>query len=289
MTLTVAAPAKLNLGLEVVGRRDDGLHELVSIMVNIDIADQLVLSPGAGLELTGPYAEGAPLDPGREIASRTMTALAAEAGRTLDLHVAIDKRVPVGAGLGGGSGDAAAVLRAAPALGVEIDPDRLLSLALELGADVPFQLVGGAALVRGAGEQVESLPLPDLWVAVAFPGIEVSTAAVFAELRPDEWGDGRVLEAAARLVRDGRGAGALSRLPNSLLAPATRVCPELAEVIGRLRRRGWDPHLTGTGSALFQVCLDRGEAEALAVRTWDIGLRAWAARAIRAPAVHTAS
>jgi 4-diphosphocytidyl-2-C-methyl-D-erythritol kinase len=284
VTLGLTAPAKLNLGLEVVGRRDDGLHELVSIMVNIDLADRLVLSPGAGLTVEGPYAIGPPVDPSREITSRALAALGSAAGRDLGLGVAITKRIPVGAGLGGGSGDAAAVLRAAGALGVDLDADRLASLAFTLGADVPFQLRGGAALVRGAGERVESLPVPELWAAVVFPGFQVSTAAVFGELRADEWSGGRIVEAAARFLRDGGGAGALSRLPNNLLGPATRVCPELAEVIATLRKLGWDPRLTGTGSTFFQVCFDRAEAESLTARTWDLGLRAWAVRAIPASA-----
>lgn len=283
MTLTLTAPAKLNLGLEVTGRRDDGLHELVSIMVNIDLADELELSPGSSVTVAGPYASGAPLDREREIASQALAALGSAAGRDLGLGVAINKRIPVGAGLGGGSGDAAAVLRAAAALGVNLDADRLAAMAMTLGADVPFQLRGGAALVRGAGERVDPLPVPDLWAAVVFPGIRVSTAAVFGELRVDEWSGGRTIEAAARFVRDGGGAGALSRLPNNLLAPATRVCPELAEVIASLRALGWDPRLTGSGSALFQVCIDRAEAESLTMRTWDLGLRAWAVRAIPAP------
>lgn len=283
MTLTLTAPAKLNLGLEVAGRRDDGLHELVSIMVNIDLADELELSPGSGLTVAGPYAAGTPRDREREIASRALAALGSAAGRDLGLGVAIDKRIPVGAGLGGGSGDAAAVLRAAAALGVDLDADRVAGLAMTLGADVPFQLQGGAALVRGAGERVEPLPVPELWAAVVFPGIRVSTAAVFGELRADEWSGGGVIEAAARFLRDGGGAGALSRLPNNLLAPATRVYPELVEVIASLRGLGWEPRLTGTGSALFQVCIDRAEAESLTVRTWDQGLRAWAVRAIPAP------
>jgi 4-diphosphocytidyl-2-C-methyl-D-erythritol kinase len=283
VTLRLTAPAKLNLGLEVVGRRDDGLHQLVSIMVNIDLADEVVLSPGSGLSLDGPYATAAPVDPAREITSRALAVLGSVAGGDLGLGVAINKRIPVGAGLGGGSGDAAAVLRAARALGVDVAADRLASLAMMLGADVPFQLRGGAGLVRGAGERVESLPVPELWAAVVFPDIQVSTSAVFGELRADEWSGGTVTEAAARLLRAGGGAGALSRLPNNLLAPATRVCPQLAEVIATLRKHGWDPRLTGTGSALFQVCFDRAEAESLTVNTWDLGLRAWAVRAIPAP------
>ena len=101
---------------------------------------------------------------------------------------------------------------------------------------------------------------------------------MFAELREDEWGDGRVIEAAARFVRDGGGAGALTRLPNSLLAPAVRLHPALGEAIASLRRAGWDPRMSGSGSTLFQVCFDRAEADALAVHTWDLGLRAWSVR-----------
>ncbi|MFN2463284.1 MAG: 4-(cytidine 5'-diphospho)-2-C-methyl-D-erythritol kinase [Candidatus Dormibacteria bacterium] len=283
MTLSLPAPAKVNLGLEVVGRRPDGLHELVSLMVNVDLADTVALVPGGGLEVSGPYAPAEPMDPATELASRAVAALEAEAGRALGLGVALEKRIPVGAGLGGGSADAAAVLRAAASMGVELAPARARELALTLGADVPFQLHGGAALVRGVGEQLEELPVPEAYIAMVFPGIHVSTAAVFGELRPEEWGDGRVVQAGARFLRDGGGAGALTRLPNSLLPPALRLYPELGETIASLSRAGWDPRLSGSGSTLFQVCFDRADAEALVVRTWDLGLRAWAVRPIAAP------
>ena len=279
----LVAPAKVNLGLEVVGRRSDGLHELVSILANVDLADVVTLQPGSGLEVTGSYAPVTPLRPDEELASRALGLLEGAAGRPLGLGVTIEKRVPLGAGLGGGSADAAAVLRAAPALGVALEPGRASALALQLGADVPFQLQGGAALVRGVGEQLENLPLPEAWLAMVFPGISISTAAVFGELRPEEWGDGRKTAAAARFLQDGGGAGALTRLPNSLLAPALRLHPELGEAIASLRRAGWDPRMSGSGSTLFQVCFDRADAEALAVRTWDLGLRAWAVPLVAAP------
>ena len=160
MTYRLVAPAKVNLGLEVVGRRADGLHELVSILVNVDLADEVRLEPGAGLAVTGSYAPAEPLGPETELASRALRALEAEAGRELGLAVSIDKRIPMGAGLGGGSADAAAVLRAAPELGVTLAPERAAELALDLGADVPFQLQGGAALVRGWGSMSRSCPFP---------------------------------------------------------------------------------------------------------------------------------
>jgi 4-diphosphocytidyl-2-C-methyl-D-erythritol kinase len=280
---SLRAAAKVNLGLEVVGRRNDGLHRLVSILVNVDLQDEITLSPGKGLEVSGPYAPEPPLRPADELTCRALRVLEAESGQSLGLRVSVDKRIPVGAGLGGGSADAAAVLRASRALGVEVASTRLVELALELGADVPFQLTGGAALVSGVGEELEALPLPDAWLALAFPGISISTAAVFTELDPGEWGDGRVTTAAARFLRDGGGPGALTRLPNSLLAPALRLYPALGEAISALRRAGWDPRMSGSGSTLFQVCFDRSEAEALAVRTWDLGLRAWAVPVIAAP------
>jgi 4-diphosphocytidyl-2-C-methyl-D-erythritol kinase len=287
LSILYDAPAKLNLGLEVVGRRDDGLHELVSIMVNVDLADEVRFSNfprnGSEVVVTGPYAAATPADPARELASRALRALEARTGRSSGWWIDIEKRIPVGAGLGGGSADAAAVLRAAADLDVGLPAEELAAVALELGADVPFQLRGGAALVRGVGEILEPLPVPELWAAVVFPGIEISTAAVFGELKQEEWGTGRMIEAAARFVADGGGVGALTRLPNSLLAPATRLYPELAGRVAELRQKGWEPRLTGTGSALFQVCFDRAEAEALAVRTWDMGLRAWAVHAIEAP------
>jgi 4-diphosphocytidyl-2-C-methyl-D-erythritol kinase len=278
MTIRMEAPAKLNLGLEVVGRRPDGLHDLASIMVNIDLADFVTLDQGRGLEIGGTYARE--INPAVELASRALRALEGQAGRQLGRALTIEKRIPVGSGLGGGSADAAAVLRAAPALGVATTPARLRQIALQLGADVPFQFLGGAALVTGAGEHLEQLELEETWLAVGFAGLSVSTAKVFGELRADEWGTGKAVVKAARAIRAGIGAAAVARLPNDLLAPATRVYPELESLVAALRKRGWDPRLTGTGSALFQVCWEKSEAEALAVKAWDVGMRAWAVHTV---------
>ena len=281
MTLTIEAPAKLNLGIEVVGRRPNGLHDLASIMVNIDLADLVTLDQGRGVEIGGTYCRD--INPEVELASRALRSLESQAGRRLGMGLRIDKRIPIGSGLGGGSADAAAVLRAAPALGVEVAPGRLSQIALELGADVPFQLLGGAALVTGAGEHLEQLELEETWLAMGFAGLLVSTAKVFGELRPDEWGTGKAVATAARAIRAGIGAAAVAGLPNDLLAPATRVYPELETLVAALRKRGWDPRLTGTGSALFQVCWERSEAEALAVKAWDVGMRAWAVHTVPPP------
>lgn len=163
---TVMAPAKVTLSLHVVGGRADGLHEIEAEMVTVDLADRLEIDPGGhGLVLEGGReALGVPGGP----ANLVLRALVL-AGR--QARVVLRKVVPAGGGLGGGSSDAAAVLRWA---GID-DP----AIALSLGSDVPFCLVGGRAMVRGLGEQVEPLPYRAMTLVLLLPPLTVSTAAVY--------------------------------------------------------------------------------------------------------------
>jgi 4-diphosphocytidyl-2-C-methyl-D-erythritol kinase len=285
MSLTLRAAAKVNLGLEVTGRRPDGYHELRSIMVNVDIFDTLVIDPGEGTTVGGEAATGA-IAADRELASLALRALETLAGRRLGMGLRLRKLIPLGAGLGGGSGDAAAVLRAAPRLGVEADSQRLAQLALELGADVPFQLAGGAALVGGVGELIEPLPYREIWLALAFGRVHVSTAAVFGELRPDEWSSGQGSVTASDAWRDGSPGllEILGELPNSLWAPASRVhAGVLADQAAALELGGWVPRLTGSGGAMYQLCRDQAEARRLALSASTLGFMAWACRTLPAP------
>ena len=163
----VAAPAKLTLSLRVTGVRPDGYHLLDSEMVTVDLADTLAIRPGDGLEVVGAIGGSVPADD-TNLVRRALQAL----GRTAAVRV--DKRIPAGAGLGGGSADAAAVLRWAGCDDLE--------LAARLGGDVPFCLVGGRARVRGVGEVVEPLPLAGVGGAVftlLTPPLGVSTAEVY--------------------------------------------------------------------------------------------------------------
>lgn len=164
MTTVVLAPAKLTLALRVTGVRDDGYHLLEAEMVTVDLADELDFSDGDGLELVGAHPD-VPADD----ANLVRKALAA-VGRTA--HVRLTKRIPAGAGLGGGSADAAAVLRWA---GCDD-----LALAASLGADVPFCVIGGRARVTGVGEQVESLPFEDRTFTLLTPPVQCSTPEVYA-------------------------------------------------------------------------------------------------------------
>ena len=166
------APAKLTLSLRLTGVRADGYHLIDAEMVTLDLADQLDFSQGQGLEVvyrdpSGPLAPGEPTVPSddRNLVVRALRSVGKEA------RVRLEKRIPVGAGLGGGSADAAAVLRWAGC--------RDLSLAASLGADVPFCLVGGRARVTGVGELVEPLPFENRVFTLLLPGLAVPTAEVY--------------------------------------------------------------------------------------------------------------
>ena len=189
----VPAYAKLNLSLSVIGRRADGFHDIDSILVPIDWHDLVAVSialaatESVALQVTGPAAAGVPTGDSN-LAVRAARALIELAGRPLDVRLWLDKSVPHGAGLGGGSGDAAAVLRAGTAalaaLGIATDPDEVAAAALAIGSDVPALLDLGAHRVRGRGERLEQLRTPRLNVAIVST-VPSSTAATYGALLPD--------------------------------------------------------------------------------------------------------
>jgi 4-diphosphocytidyl-2-C-methyl-D-erythritol kinase len=191
----LVAPAKLTFTLRVIGVRADGYHLIDAEMATLDLADELTVDRGrSGLEVTGPYAEGVPVD-GTNLVARALR----RAGVTA--WVRVEKRIPHGGGLGGGSADAAAVLRWAGVTDVAI--------AAELGADVPFCLVGGRARVRGIGELVEPLSFEPRVVTLVVPPLAVSTPAVYRawdELGGPAGEAGNDLEPAAIVVEPRLGA-----------------------------------------------------------------------------------
>lgn len=241
--LRLEAPAKLNLGLRVTGRRDDGHHELDSIFVLLELADRLLLMPGcSGLRVEGEGAGGVPVD-GRNLAWRGLVA-GLDAAPDLAC-LALEKRIAAEAGLGGGSSDAAAAWRLGRAWrGL---PDRASAEELgqlsAIGADVPFFASGlAAARVRGIGERLDPVPAEAHEVVLVLPPFGLSTAEVFAELRRDEWGTA----------------------DNDLLGPACRLRPELVEVLDAVRRSGGEPRLTGSGSTVYSMSDDPARAGSVA-------------------------
>jgi 4-diphosphocytidyl-2-C-methyl-D-erythritol kinase len=298
--LVVPAYAKVNLALEVTGLRPDGWHDIASVVSTVDWHDLVGVelrcprraqtgAPAVGLRLSGPFAEGVPGD-GSNLAVRAAEALRSQAGQGCAFDLWLCKDVPAAAGLGGGSADAAAVLRAGAALlsaqGKPPQPHQLTAAAESLGSDVPALLAGGTLMVTGRGERLAPLPAPSLHLAIAVAAPSI-TAAAYAALRDDERrGDGR----AARLadgLRHGTQTAQLdpATLGSALEAPAGRAAPGLAAALQRLRAStpGHAWHLTGSGGAAFALAPTRAQAHTLAAVARAAGFPARACRTVTAP------
>jgi 4-diphosphocytidyl-2-C-methyl-D-erythritol kinase len=250
--LRLDAPAKINLSLRVVGRRDDRYHLLESVLVLLDLADGVLLMPGcSGIRVDGRAADGVPLD-ATNLAWRGLVAGLGEEPTLACLT--LEKRIPAAAGLGGGSSDAAAAWRLGRAIrGLDTAPtdEDLVTLAA-IGADVPFFAAATpAASVGGVGERVTALDPVRHEVVLVHPPFGLATRDVFGELRPEEWG----------------------RAENDLLAPARRLRPELDDLFDVVRRAGGMPRLTGSGPTIFVMDDDVDRIRALAARLEDDGLR----------------
>lgn len=248
-TLVLPARAKLNLELEVLERRDDGFHELRTTFQAIDLHDLLEVAAATGGE-TVLTTSGLDIPDVEENAVlKAHRVLEEETGRPLPARFHLHKRIPLGSGMGGASSDAAAALRGLKALHrLEMD---LHGVARRVGADVPFFLSGGTAQGAGRGDVLTRLRTQPAWFVIAWPGIRLSTAAVY-----------RAWDAVG------------GEPPNGLRRAAERVEPKLANFaisLGRVPGPGtWQ--LTGSGSAFFQRCRDRSEAAAVAA-----SLTCWAA------------
>jgi 4-diphosphocytidyl-2-C-methyl-D-erythritol kinase len=255
------APAKLNLCLYLGRTREDGLHELCSLFEPLALADLIAVSAADADEVVCPGVEG------ENLAARALAALREAGWQREPLRLEIEKRVPVAAGLGGDSGNPAAVLRLAQGEVAELP-----RLAAALGADVPSQLLPALALVRGAGELVERLPRPAPHAAVLLPdGGGLSTAAVFAEA--DRLGLGRPaeeLEELAVALRAAAGAGASplaypELLVNDLEAPARSLRPGIGDALDELREAGAAVAiLSGSGPTAVGLFADLAAARAAA-------------------------
>lgn len=264
-TLTVPAYAKLNLSLDVLGKRPDGYHELRMVMQSVSLADELTVAAGPGRGIT--LRTNLSYLPGD---ARNLAAIAARrflehTGLELAVDISLRKRIPVCAGLGGGSSDAAAVLRALNELaGTGLSPGSLARIGEKVGSDVPFCVLGGAALAEGRGERLTPVqPLPPCTVVVCKPPFAISTPALFGALagrklrrRPDTQG---LLDALA-----GRDlTGAARRMYNvfeDVLPP--RQGRSVAEIRNRLVGLGaLGACMSGTGPTVFGLFDDTGAAE----------------------------
>ena len=256
----VPAPAKLNLFLHVVGRRPDGYHLLQSVFVLIDWCDMLHFERRSDGRLQ--RHDLGPALPADDLSLRAARALQRASGSTLGADLSVDKRVPWGAGLGGGSSDAATTLLALNRLwGLHWSREQLLPLALTLGADVPFFVGGRNAFVEGIGERLTPLPaqaLPPQRYAVVKPAASIATAAIFGSpllVRDTEavivmsfLADAQLQ---ASLVSGDGHEGREGFGRNDLQPPAQACCPEVVEVAAWLAARFGNSRMSGSGSAVF--------------------------------------
>jgi 4-diphosphocytidyl-2-C-methyl-D-erythritol kinase len=275
--LNIKAPAKINVHLAVKDRRPDGFHELESIFLALDWGDSLCFDCG-GAE--GQCAiqtawdvpiEGAVIQPEENIVFKAVSLFRARSGFMQGLRIRLNKRIPLGAGLGGGSSDAAATLLALNRLSdEELPPAALRELAEDLGSDVPFFLSGGAAFVSGRGERIEPLAVPEgLSVVLVYPGFVSNTRLAFALLDADRHGR-HVSRSREELVQALGGRPADWPYHNDFLpvflAAGMKVYGDLLE---ELRRLGADfASLSGSGSTCFGVFSD-GNAASRAVEAFQ--------------------
>jgi 4-diphosphocytidyl-2-C-methyl-D-erythritol kinase len=302
--LALRAPAKLNLGLRITGRRADGYHELESVFAPLELADELEIelggaSSGIQLHVRGDAAAGVPAD-ARNLAWRAADVFLREAGCELGVRLALTKRVPSPAGLGGGSSDAGAVLRGLAALLPRaVPPHRLVALALELGADVPVFLCPRPALVSGIGERITVLAgLGALPVLLAHPGVGLATKAVYAAFdAADSLTHSAPPPNLRALLALGEEAGATrARWPeqldqlrewvvNDLEPAASRLCAQVAKLREELTSTGARAvGMSGSGPTMYAIYANDAEVAQAEQQIARPGLRTWQTRTLASDA-----
>jgi len=261
--VALLAPAKVNLALHVTGRRSDGFHLLDSIAVFADVGDRVEIDAADTLSLsvTGPFAAHAPGD-ATDLAWRAAVAFFEHAGQKPAATIRVEKNIPAGAGLGGGSADAAAVLKGLDRhLATGLSADELAAIGIKLGADVPMCLAGKALRARGIGEDIQTIEgWPSVPMVLVWPGAAVSTAAVFKSLQRR---DNPPLDEPPRNPTAATLASWLGNYRNDLEEPARRLAPEIGEALDALRAADdcLLARMSGSGSACFGLFPTREVAE----------------------------
>ncbi len=266
--LTLQAYAKINLGLDVLRKREDGYHEVRMIMQSISLADTLVLRklPEDRIMLRGAKAAidaGVPLDE-TNLVYKAIRLLKEEFGLTEGVEAVLSKRIPSAAGMAGGSADAAAALKGMNTLfSLGLSEDELCKRAVRLGADIPFCIMGGTALAEGIGEKLTSLPvMPDCYLLIAKPPIDVSTAFVYGNLKAAELEYHPDIEGMITAIRDKSLQGIIDRLGNVLETVTIPAYPIIAEMKEQMVKLGAAAALmSGSGPTVFGVFTDRTVAE----------------------------
>jgi 4-diphosphocytidyl-2-C-methyl-D-erythritol kinase len=285
VTLTKASPCKVNLLLNILGKRADGFHELETVMQPIGLCDEMTFEQrNAGIELTC-SDPNLPTD-GTNLVHRAAAAFFQRSGMAAGVRVHLEKKIPMAAGLGGGSGNAATTLLALNELfGMPLDAAALHAIAASLGSDIPFFLQSQPALATGRGEQIEPLPpfraLEGCAFVLVHPGFGIATAWAYKELArfPSALNGGRGrAEKLVSLLESGELTKASREFYNSLEAPALEKYPWLAVLQDFLRENGAAAALmSGSGSTTFAIAHDLCGAQELEERVKEKFGRCWTA------------
>lgn len=262
-SIALRAFCKVNLCLEITGRRDDGYHDLATIFQTVSLADRVTVeTQGAGIEVSVP--EGGAPEGTANLCWEAADLYRRKRGWPEGVRINLRKGVPSGAGLGGGSSDAAAVLTALASLDDDAPPHAALAeIARQLGADVAFFLIGGTAIAAGRGDRVQALPdLPACRIVLVRPDLHVSTAEAYGMLSEDDFTDGSRAAAMGEAIEEDRAAD----IPPNVFNGFARVLEERWPVLGELKRALIDggavaAEITGSGSAVFGIFDDHATAE----------------------------
>ena len=270
--MTIAAYAKVNFTLEVLGVRPDGYHDLRSVVVPVSLADEVTLEPAEDVTLaTGASGALGALAPEKNLAVRAVRLLHRVSGRRDGVAIALAKRIPAGGGLGGGSADAAAVLNGLNEMwGLGIPRKELATLGAEIGSDVPALVLGGAVLMEGRGERVAPLvtrhsPLVTFHLVLANPGVFCSTPEIFKAFDTPLPNRPEILYNMRLAMQAGDGAAVARALLNDLETTATRLHPEIEAARQRLEAAGClGASMSGSGATVFGIARDAAEAGRIA-------------------------
>jgi len=278
--LNVLAPAKLNLTLEVLAKRQDGFHEIRSIIQTINLCDSLHFQLSQNIEFKSNVPDLIPED---SLVSEATSLLRQATGCSNGAAIEVTKRIPLVSGLGGDSSDAAAILCGLNKLWrLGLSPPELVELASQLGSDVAFFVYGGTAVVKGRGEMVTPLPpLPPMWVVVVMPPVprmERKTERLYASLNPSHYTDGQVTERLVALLtgRSLKGERLVSNIFNVFDGVARDSFTGLGDYWQQFLEAGTQAvHLAGSGPALFTLIKNEAEAEKLYLRLQQQGLESY--------------
>jgi 4-diphosphocytidyl-2-C-methyl-D-erythritol kinase len=275
--LTLLAPAKINLTLQVLGKRPDGFHEIRSVIQTINLGDSLRFRSSGKLQFS---CDNPDFVPEESLVSRAAALLQQISGFSKGATIEISKRIPLASGLGGDSSDAVAMLLGLNMLWrLGLSLPELVELAPRLGSDVAFFLYGGTALAEGRGEKVTPLPsLPQRWVVLVIPNVPrvaEKTRRLYASLKPSHYTDGQITEEFIRVLNEG-GEFKPSMLFNTFENVAFEYFSKLKVYKGHFVKLGAsNVHLAGSGPALFTMVEDKAQAEDLYTRCKNQGMECY--------------